>query len=145
MPSISKCQHFPSPRASTKTYRNQNPVSKSILFPKKLQAHLGCLVRFHPKKNSPSNSKALGIFQKTPKLPANHALHLSHVERFPVGRPKPRRYTPVKIRSTLARWRQGRQGSSRLSSWNGPLLWDIGSFWGVYIYIYTYTMTYSVM
>ena len=73
------------------------PIGIKILFPKafffqkKFRLTSVALFVFIPKKNSPSNSKALGIFQKTPKLPANHALHLSHVERFPVGRPKPRR------------------------------------------------------
>lgn len=68
MPSISKCQHFPSPRASTKTYRNQNPGSKSILFPKNFRLTSVALFVFI-QKNSPSNSKALRIFQKDTKKP----------------------------------------------------------------------------
>lgn len=87
IPSISKCPHFPSPRASTKAYRNQNPVSKSILFPKKNQAHVCCLVRFHPKKKTAPQILRLFLpSKKTPKPPKPRS-HLSHPQPTVSGWP----------------------------------------------------------
>ena len=65
------------------------PIGIRILFPKafffqkKIRLTSVALFVFIQKKNSPSNSKALFAFQKTPKPPPrNHALHLSHPRVF---------------------------------------------------------------